>query len=184
EVEPLAAFVRPGTPDHLGTVVENRAEELLPCTGQPIGQLLGLATSEKLTLLPFRNIRAAALDEMLGQAVAQPQAIVARRGRQVREIPIEQAEQPKERLLVAAVRGRGEQDHVAARRVGQRTQQLVPLVTALARRRTGVGLVDDNEVRTGLQEEVPARFAFDVVEADDGVMEGGEDALSGRDAVL
>ena len=95
---------------------------------------------------------------------------------------IEQAEQPVERGLVAAVRRRGQQHQVARRRLGEPLQQLVALVAALAGRRAGVRLVDDDELGAGAQELGAAAFALDVVEADDGVRVGGEDALARRQA--
>ena len=69
---------------------------------------------------------------------------------------IEQAEQPVERRLVAAVRRRGQQEQVALMVLGQALQQLEALLAALMRADAGVRLVDDRPTRAGTGERCPA----------------------------
>ena len=58
---------------------------------------------------------------------------------------IEQAEQPIEGRLVAAVRRGGQQDQVALRVLGKTLEQLEPLLPALVRADAGMRFVDHDQ---------------------------------------
>ena len=78
---------------------------------------------------------------------------------------------------------RGCEHHEVARAVLDQTlEQFVALVAAGSGGGAGVCLIHDDQLRTGPQEFGAALLALDVVEADDGVRMGGEDAFAGRKA--
>ena len=184
EVEALPQRVpRPGF-DDLGAVVEDVVEERLPGAAEPVGDLLRLAAREEVALAPFREVGAPPLDEVPREAPAETCALRARGVRQTLEVRGEQAEEPVEGVVVAAVRGRGEQDEVPRRAAGQALEQLVALVPAAAGRGARMRLVDDHEVGARLDEAVPPLPGLHVVEADDRVRMHREDALARRNPPL
>ena len=184
EVETLPLLV-PGARLHdLGAVVEDVVEERLPGSAELVGELLRLAAREDVALVPLRDIGPPSLDEVVREALAETFALPAGGLRQALEVRGEQAEQPVEGSVVAAVRSRGEEDEVTSCAVGQASEQLVPLMPALAGRGAGVGLVDDHEVGTRLEEVVPPLAGLHVVETDNRVRMHREDALARRNAPL
>ena len=97
---------------------------------------------------------AAALDKMAGEPAADALAFgPVEVRRQVGEVVFEQAEERAERLLVPAVRGRGDQHEMAFRIGGEAAQEVVALLAATAGaaapagERAAVGLVHDYELR-------------------------------------
>ena len=54
--------------DDRSAVVEHSVEELLPRTGELVGQLLGLAAREEVALLPLGDVGTATLDEVVATA--------------------------------------------------------------------------------------------------------------------
>ena len=184
EVEALPALVPRSGFDDLGAVVEDVVEECLPGAAEPVGELLRLAARKEVALAPFREVGAPPLDEVPREAPAETCALRARGVRQTLEVRGEQAEEPVEGGVVAAVRGRGEQDEVPRRAAGQALEQLVALVPAPAGRGARMRLVDDHEVGARLDEAVPPLPGLHVVEADDRVRMHREDALARRNAPL
>ena len=184
EVETLPLLVPSAGFDDLGAVVEDFVEECLPVSAERVGELLRLATREDVALVPFGDVGAPSLDEVVREALAETSAFRARDLRQTLEVRGEQAEQPVEGSVVAAVRSRGEQDEVPRCAAGQAPEQLVPLVPALAGRGTRVCLVDDDEVGTRLEKVVSPLAGLHVVETDDRVRVHREDALARRNAPL
>ena len=80
---------------------------------------------------------ALALDEVVSEALAQ--SCGARRLRTVPEAPevgVQQAEQVVERLFVAGMRRRGEEQHVPVGFVGEALEELVALMAVLRLART------------------------------------------------
>ena len=134
--------------------------------------------------MPLRDVGTPSLDEVVREALAETFALPAGGLRQALEVRGEQAEQPVEGSVVTTVRSRGEQDEVPGCAVGQAPEQLVPLMPALAGRGAGVGLVDDHEVGTRLEEVVSPLAGLHVVETDDRVPMYREDALARRNAPL
>ena len=184
EVESLPLLV-PGARLHdLGAVVEDVVEECLPGAAELVGKLLRLAAREDVALVPLRDVGAPPLDEVVREALAETFALPARGLRQALEVRGEQAEQPVEGSVVAAVGRRGEEDEVTGWAVGQAPEQLVPLMPTMTGRGAGVGLVDDHEVGTRLEEVVPPLAGLHVVETDHRVRVHREDALAWRNAPL
>ena len=93
-----------------------------------VGQFRRFVLREDALLAPIApdDVGASALHEVARQTDAQ--ALVFERRRQQRRI--EQAEQPVERLLIAAVRRGRQQHHVARTVLGQELQQLEALLPA------------------------------------------------------
>ena len=81
---------------------------------------------------------------------------------------IEQAQQPVECRLVAAVRRGGEQNEMALAILGKPLEQFEALLPALVRADAGVRFVDHDQSRAGAREAVAAPLGLDVVEADHG----------------
>ncbi len=184
EVEALPALV-PGARLHdLGAVVEDVVEERLPGAAELVGDLLRLAAREEAALAPLREVGAPSLDEVARETGAETGALRARGVRQPLEVRGEQAEEPVEGAVVAAVRGRGEQDEMPRWAAGQPPDQLVPLMPAPAGRSARMRLVDDHEVGARLEEAVPPLAGLHVVEADDRMRMHREDALARRNAPL
>src|SRR5262249_60277273 len=77
-----------------------------------------------------RDIDPPALHEKAGESLPVLPALE----RAFAEAGIEQTEQPHERRLVAAVRGRREQDQLTLGIAGEALEQLEPLLPALGRR--------------------------------------------------
>ena len=79
----------------------------------------------------------------------------------------QQAQQVEKRFFIAAVRGGGEQHHVALGVFCQTFEQLITLLAALATLGAGVCLVHDDEFRAKALEGFAPTFGLDVVQADD-----------------
>jgi hypothetical protein len=77
------------------------------------------ALRKDLAILPFLDIRPAALHEVAGQLFAQGCAASGAAIHQLAEFGVQQAQQVVEGLLVARVRCRRQQDQVALRVLGQ-----------------------------------------------------------------
>ncbi len=184
EGEALAARVATGLFGDSGAVVEHGLEELLPATTEPVGGLGHLTAREQAVIFPGIDVRAAALHVVGGELLTQPVARLALGGGERLEGRLEQREQPVERLLVATVRGGGEQHQVALRVGGQLLEQRVTQMRAVAGRRAGVGLVDDHQLGAGAGEFVAPLLAFDVVQADHGDGMLLEQAHADRQAAL
>ena len=177
EIEALPHLV-PGACRHdLGAVIEDVIEERFPGSGELVGEFPRFATREDVALVPLSDVGAPSLDEVPRKSVAKTFARRARDLRQPLEVRGEQAEQPVEGGVIAAVRSRREQDEVPRCGAGQTLEQFVPLMPALPGRGAGVGLVDDHEVGTRLQEVVSPLAGLHVVETDDRVPVLREDAL-------
>ena len=176
EVEALPPLVTGARLDDLGAVVEYVVEERLPGAAELVREFLRFAAREDVAVAPLGEVGTPPLDEVVREALAEPRAFRARHLGQALEVGGEQAEQPVEGRVVAAVRRRGEHDEVPRRAAGQSLQQLVPLMPAPAGRGAGVRLVDDHEVGARLEEVVAPRRALDVVETDDSVRVHREDA--------
>ena len=162
---------------------------------QRLVEQLAVGRQEHIGLLPFHpareqgigvqvagDIGAAALHHMRGEPLARAAVPLAREVvGQAGEGGIEQAEQLPERLLLAAVRGSGDQDQVPLGFVGQPRDQLEALVAAaprLARGDAGVGLVHDHQVGGQAQEVVATSVGLHEVGGDDHVAEVVEDRLA------
>ena len=176
EVEALPLLVTGARLDDLGAVVEDVVEERLPGAAELVRQFLRLAAREDVAVSPLGEVGTPPLDEVVREALAEPRAFGARDLGQTLEVAGEQAEQPVEGSVIAAVRRRGEHDEVPRRVVGQSPEQLVPLMPALAGRSARVRLVDDHEVGARLEEVVAPLRGLDVVETDDRVRVHREDA--------
>ena len=112
EVEALPLLV-PGARLHdLGAVVEDCVKECLPGSTESVGDFLRLATREDVALLPFGDVGAPPLDEVVREALAETSPFCAHDLGQALEVRIEQTEQPVEGGIVAAMRSRGDQDEV------------------------------------------------------------------------
>ena len=117
------------------------------------------------------DVLAPALDEKTGEPSAIGLVLRARKifGK-VCERLVEKADERSECTLVAAVGGGGDEDQVTGRVRGQRREELVTLVPRPAGGRvasTGVGLVDDHQLRTGAEKLGPVPLALDEVDRDD-----------------
>ena len=178
EVETLPLLVTRTRLDNFGAVVEHVVEERFPGAAELVGEFLRFATREDVAVAPLGDVGAPPLDEVVREALAKTRALGARDLRQTLEVRGEQAEQPVERGVIAAVRSRREHHEVPRRAVGQAPEQLVPLMPAPAGRGAGVRFVDDHEVGARLEEVVAPLAGLDVVETDDGVRMHREDALA------
>ena len=184
EVEALPQLV-PGVGLHdLGAVIEDTVEEGFPGSGELVGELPRFAARKNVALMPLSEVGTPSLDEVPGETVAETCAVRARDLGQALEFRREQAEKPVERGVIAAVRSRREQDEVPRCGAGQTLKQLAPLMPALAGGGARVGLVNDHEVGTRLQEVVSSLAGLHVVEADDRVRVLREDACPRRKAPL
>ena len=131
------------------------------------------------------DVGAATLHEVLGEPGP------ARGGGQVDggQGGVEQADQVAEALLLAGVRGGGDQDQVpAAGRAARSVQQLVALVAGpppggLVGDR-GVGLVDDDQLGAVVEELVAAAVGLDEVGGDDDVRVAVEQGLVHQQAAF
>ncbi len=111
------------------------------------------------------DVMAPTLDEEAGQFAPSPGGaqVETRQGR------FEQPDEVAERLLLAAVRSRGHQHQVTPLVLGEPLEQLMAqLPVAAAAPHAGVGLVHDDEVGRGGDEQVPAGLALDEVGGDYG----------------
>src|SRR5439155_2459570 len=73
-----------------------------------------------------------------------------------------------ERLLVPAVRRGCEKQHVTVRVLREVTQEPVAEMTARARAAdTGMGFLDNHQLRAGADEIVPPTLRLDVIQGDD-----------------
>ena len=98
---------------------------------------------------------------------------------------VEQREQRPEGVLVAAVRGRGDEDQVPVWVAAELWQQLVALLAAaVVAEREAVGLVDDHELRAGADEVVAVTLGLDEVGRDDHVVVALEERLADPEAAL
>ncbi len=113
---------------------------------------------------------------------ADARALLVERG--LREGGVEKAQQSVEGVLVAAVRGRGEEDEVPLAVRGEPLQQLEALMPALMRPDAGMRLVDDDQRRASPREAFPPLVGLDVIEADHGEGMRLEQGLRRRQASL
>ncbi|OJY61936.1 MAG: hypothetical protein BGP16_15500 [Sphingobium sp. 66-54] len=123
---------------------------------------------------------------MFGEPVgiAAPCVLIARLG-SVCEVAVQQTEQARIGILIAAMRGRCEQEQVARGVFREPFEQSVALLCALlATTNAGVGLVNNDEARTSLCEAFPSAVGLDVVEADDGVGIDAEDGVAERQSAF
>ena len=105
----------------------------------------------------------------------------------VLEVVVEQPQEGPERLVLARVRGCGDQDHVTFAVLGELSDQRVPLVAGPAspiRGRAGVGLVDDDQLGAGPDEVVAAAVRLDEVEGHDEVVVHVEQRLAHGEVAL
>ncbi|MNZ26331.1 hypothetical protein D3C78_435190 [compost metagenome] len=170
--------------DQFAGVVEHRVEQRPPGAAELVGGFRRLALREAGAVLPFADIDAAALHQMVAQLLVQ-RMVGAAHLLEAGEGLVQQAEQVVVGVLVATVRGGGEQHQMALGVVGQGAQQAVALVLATAEAfGAGMRLVDDYQLGAGVLEFVATAIRLDVVEADyrEGVF--GEDRGVGRQAAL
>ena len=182
EVQTLPPLVAAPRLDRLGAVIEDIVEERLPGAAELVRHFLRFAAREDVAVAPLGDVGTPPLDEVAREAFAKPRALRARDFRQALEVAGEQAQQPVEGSVIAAVRRGGEHHEMPRRAVGQPPEQLVPLMPAPAGRNAGVRLVDNHEVGARLEKVVAPLPGLDVVETDDGVRVHREDAHAGRNA--
>ena len=107
--------------------------------------------------------------------------------RKAGEVVVEQAEERAERFLVAAVRGGGDQHHVAGRVGGHATQQIVALLAAPAGatgQRAAVRLVHDHALGAPEREVLGASRGLDEVGGHHGERVPVEDRYAERQVAL
>src|SRR5205823_1038794 len=112
------------------------------------------------------------LDELSGQPASLARTLVGGEVlRQVAKGRIEKADQRAERVLLARMRGCGDEDQAPGPVGGELGDELVPLMaTAAASAGVGAGvrLIDDHELGAGANEVVAPAVGLDVVGRDDG----------------
>ena len=172
----LAAF---GVPDGFAGVLEHVIEQFLVASGQRVRPFLGQPVlGERRGLIEVgADVGAAALHEVAGQPLAALHRFEVH-GLQVRA---QQGQQVAEPLLLAAVRGGGDQDQVPGWVFGEAGDQLVaehPGPAAGAVGHAGVRLVDDQQVRAAVPELLPQPGALDEVGGHDDVPEPVEQRLA------
>ena len=163
----LAAF---GVADGFAGVLEHVVEQLFVRPGEGVAPLLGQPVFGKRGGLidVDTDVAAAALDEVAGEQFPA----LDRFQIHVFEVWLEQGQQVAELLVLAAMRGRGDQDQVPLAVLGQALDQLVPQhprSSAAAIGDAGVGLVDDQQVRASVPELLAQAGALDEVGRDDDV---------------
>ena len=121
---------------------------------------------------------------MRGEAVAKLLVLVTRRVRERSEVNVQEPEESEVGVLVTAVRRRREHHQVARLLADESLQQLVALMAPLAGRRTGMRLVDDDQLGACAKELRATTLALDVVEADDRMRVRREDTLARREVAL
>ncbi|MNJ44787.1 hypothetical protein D3C77_398530 [compost metagenome] len=82
------------------------------------------------------------------------------------EFRIDQGQQPSERVFVPGVRRGCQQDQPTRGIACKALEQVETLLLPLVRADAGVCFIDNNEIRTGPGEPIPAFLGFDVVKAD------------------
>ena len=155
--DPLAQLAAFGVADGFAGVLEHVVEQLLVRPGEGVAALLGMPVfGERGGLVDVdADVAAAALDEVAGQQVPALDRFEV----DVFEVRLQQGQQVAELLLLAAVRGGGDQDQVPLGVLGQALDQLVPQhprPAAGAVGDAGVGLVDDQQVRAAVPELLAA----------------------------
>ena len=109
EAQALAAGVIAGALHDVTAVVEHVLEEAVPVAAEVIDGLANFSLWEDAAVAPFIDVRAATLDEVLGELFAQLVLVVAAGRGELGEHRLEQGQQAVKGILVAAVRGRREQ---------------------------------------------------------------------------
>ena len=140
--------------------------------GQRVGRIGLHCLSKGARLAPFvGNVWAPSLNEMAGKplGIAAPGVGIAGLG-STNKIGVQQAEQARVSVLIPAMRGGGQKQHVPLRIFGKALEQRKALLRSLfATAHTTVRLIDNHEFRTGVREILAAAVCLDVVEADHGV---------------
>ena len=150
---------------------------------QDISQDFGIGRREAIGGLPFlrdrelglaeeaRDVAPATLHEVAGQlALEAVPALVVEGVGILLELAIEEPDQGAEGLFLAAVRRGGDQQQVPLRILREPLDQAIPLVPGLPHpcpQGAAVGLVDDDEIRTMLDEIVDPSVGLDEIDRDD-----------------
>ena len=186
----LAARVGARLVHRLAREVEHAVEQRPLVWREAVGLVLGLAIGERRVVLhEVADVRPPPLDEVAGQP--PPVGLAVRAGEivgQIGEVRLEERQQRAERVRLAAVRRRGDEDQMAVRVARELGQQRVALLTraAAARARPGeaVRLVDDDELRAGADELGAAAVGLDVLGRDDDERVGVEQRLADAEPAL
>ena len=156
---------------------------------EPVGSLLVLAFREgRIGLQVMTDVASTTLDQVAGELATDPFTTGAVQVcREVGEVLVQQAQQRAEGVLVAAVRGRGDQQDVTRGIGGDAAQQVVPLLAPLAdasRERAAVGFVHDHQLRAPVREVLGALPLLDEVGGYNGESMPVEDGLAHVEVAL
>ena len=184
-MDALAERAAVGVADLLAGETEDLVEEGAVLRGELVGGLTGLAVAGEGGLLveEVANVRTAALHEVAGEAFAALGVLEVH----VTELGVEEGEQVAEALLLAGVRGGGDEDEVPGGVLGEVLEQLVALVAggaAAAVGHRGVSLVHDDQLGRPVEELEAAVGGLDEVGGDDSVGVPLEQGLVHHEAAL
>ena len=180
QAQPLTAGVIACALSHVAAIIEHVLEELIPLACEAVGDFGGFPLREDAAVFPFIDVRAAALDEVLGKLLAQRFLIASASAGELGELGLEQGQQAVEGFLIAAMRGGGEQHKMAIGIGGKFAQQFEALLARLTSADTGMRFVDDDELGAGADEVVTVPVGLDVIKADHGEGVSMEDRIADR----
>jgi len=175
---PAGAVAALGALGELHAIVLHGVEKLAPFAGQAVRHFGREPAGKDACILPLLDVLAAALDEVLGELLAESAARGLVGLGELGEVLAQEREEIVESAVVAGVRSRRKQDQVALGIIGQLPEKLEAQLPRLAAGGTAVRLVDDDALRGDREEMGAVAVALDVVETDhnDGVVLEKRDA--------